>query len=60
MRWPTSVCVTFVFAAGCAALARPADDGVWFKADFSATAWGVSAHWAPLSSSPWAFFFVRL
>jgi hypothetical protein len=40
MRWPINVTVTaaaVAFAAGCALLARPADDGVWFKADFSAS-----------------------
>jgi hypothetical protein len=39
MRWPINVCAaTLAFAAGCSLLARPADDGLWFKADFSATA----------------------
>jgi len=39
MRWPISLPVAVLaFAAGCSLLARPADDGVWFKADFSAAA----------------------
>lgn len=48
MRLPISVCAAALgFAAGCAALAGTADSGVWFKADFTATAYPLYGFTAP-------------